>query len=107
MRLILICTALLALAACQKPAQQAANQPSAAAEAGPHKRVDRSHKGEAIPNTKILNATGDQTSLDDLHDGRPMLLNLWASWCAPCVKELPTLNKMRDQRAGSIVVLPV
>ena len=36
-----------------------------------------------------------------------MLVNLWASWCAPCVKELPTLQKLRDQRSGKLIVLPI
>ena len=31
--------------------------------------------------------------LADFH-GTPVLVNLWASWCAPCVKELPTLDKL-------------
>ena len=26
--------------------------------------------------------------------GKPVLLNLWATWCAPCIEELPTLNRL-------------
>ena len=37
--------------------------------------------------------------------GKPLLVNLWASWCAPCVKELPTLDKLA--RASNVQVLPV
>ena len=34
-------------------------------------------------------------------------MNLWATWCAPCVKELPTLQAMSDRSRGGLVVLPV
>lgn len=32
-------------------------------------------------------------------DGRPTVVNLWASWCAPCVREMPLLQRIAD-RAG-------
>jgi thiol-disulfide isomerase/thioredoxin len=30
------------------------------------------------------------------YHGRPLLLNLWATWCPPCVAELPSLQALRD-----------
>ena len=35
-------------------------------------------------------------------DGRPTVVNLWASWCAPCVREMPLLQRTAD-RAGDAV----
>lgn len=35
-------------------------------------------------------------------DGRPTVVNLWASWCAPCVREMPLLQRTAD-RAGEAV----
>lgn len=32
--------------------------------------------------------------------GRPLLLNFWATWCAPCVKELPQINQFHDEFSG-------
>ena len=108
MRLLVIAAALLALAACHKAAQQqpAANE-AAPADIGPHKGVDRSHKGASIPGVSILDATGKDTKARSLATGKPLLLNLWATWCAPCVKELPTLQAMSDRNRGAVVVLPV
>ena len=37
--------------------------------------------------------------------GKPVLINLWATWCAPCVTELPTLDKLAA--SGKIRVLTV
>src|SRR6185369_9538301 len=37
--------------------------------------------------------------------GKPLLVNLWATWCAPCVKELPTLDRLAKE--GGVQVLAV
>lgn len=47
---------------------------------------------------------GDAVDLDSAPPGRPTLVNLWASWCAPCVEEVPVLARWRE-RAGDDVGL--
>ena len=94
MRLLLIVVALLALAACQEPEQQpAANQAEAAADTTGIKGVHRENKGKPAPGVEFSDADGQQTSLAEF-SGKPVLVNLWATWCAPCVKELPTLDRL-------------
>jgi thiol-disulfide isomerase/thioredoxin len=39
--------------------------------------------------------------------GRPAVLNLWASWCAPCRTELPVMQRFADASGGSVAVLGV
>ena len=94
MRCLAIAIAFVALAACQKqPEPPPANQVSPAAEAGPQKGVDRSHKGQPAPDAVFKNPDGGDITLAKFK-GVPVLVNLWATWCAPCVKELPTLDKL-------------
>jgi len=110
MRYLIIAIAFVALAACQKQAQQspAANAATTAAQAGPQKGVDRSHKGQAAPDAMFKNPDGGDISLAKFK-GVPVLVNLWASWCAPCVKELPTLDKLAQSHDvdGALGVIAV
>lgn len=52
---------------------------------------DRSHRGEPAPDVTFTAPDGRATTLAAFK-GKPLLVNLWATWCAPCVKELPTLD---------------
>lgn len=47
-----------------------------------------------FPPVLFVNGKKEYTMLDDLK-GRFVLLNLWATWCAPCVAELPALNQLQ------------
>ena len=104
MRLLLIPCAFLALAGCQKSEQQAANQTGPAAQAGPVKGVDRSHKGKPAPEATFNDPDGGETSLAEF-SGKPVLVNLWATWCAPCVKELPTLDHLAAAKGITVVAV--
>ena len=55
--------------------------------------------GAPAPAFSLADArTGDQRGLTDLR-GRPTILNFWATWCSPCVRELPILEALH-QSAG-------
>ena len=41
---------------------------------------------------------------DDLH-GRPLVLNVWASWCAPCRKEMPAFEQVHQQLKDTVAFL--
>ncbi len=67
--------------------------------------VDRSHKGEAMPDKRFTGPDGKATTLSALAGGKPLLVNLWATWCAPCVAELPALDKLAAASAGKGVTV--
>lgn len=103
MRFLAFTSALLALAACQGPAGGPANE-SASEPKVSVKRIDRSHKGQSAPDVAFSDPDGEEASLAEF-SGKPVLVNLWATWCAPCVKELPTLGKL--SKGGSIQVVAI
>jgi thiol-disulfide isomerase/thioredoxin len=109
-RTLIIGCAALALAAChQKPEQQLSNDEGAAATTATDqgiKGVHRDDKGKEAPATAFNDPHGKETRIKTFA-GKPTLVNLWASWCAPCVKELPTLDKLAKAEAGKLNVLAV
>ncbi len=51
-----------------------------------------------VPQVAFADAKGNPHTLAEFK-GRYVLLNLWASWCAPCVRELPALARLQAQSA--------
>jgi thiol-disulfide isomerase/thioredoxin len=62
---------------------------------------------EFLPDISLLKPDGKTTRFSKLAHGRPMLVNLWATWCAPCVAELPTLLAFQKHYAGKIDVAAI
>lgn len=54
---------------------------------------------EPLPELSFVDGTGAERNLKDWQ-GRVVLLNLWATWCAPCRKEMPALDRLQ-QALGS------
>jgi thiol-disulfide isomerase/thioredoxin len=102
---LLISLALPMAAGCDR---QKAPEPQASAEAESTKGLDRSHKGEDAPVVKFKDPDGGEFDLAAFK-GKPVLVNLWASWCAPCIKELPTLQQLEQSHAdeGNIGIIAV
>ena len=94
---------LLALSACS-PQAPGENQSEAVEDGVPRAGVDRSKAGSPAPAATFVDAGGKSVGIASFK-GKPVLLNLWASWCAPCVKELPTLDALG--RSGALQVVAV
>jgi thiol-disulfide isomerase/thioredoxin len=92
-RLIPLLLALGLIVGCDRQKPEPPQDNEASAPALVEKGVDRSQKGKAAPDTIFKDPSGEDVTMAVVR-GRPALVNLWATWCAPCVKELPTLDRL-------------
>ena len=72
-------------------------------EAGAGKGIQRDNAGQPTPDIELMDADNEPATLADAK-GKPMLVNIWATWCAPCVKELPTLQSLAAQKGAPRVI---
>lgn len=60
------------------------------------------------PDFTVMNTDGDMISLADrLEDGKPIVLNFWATWCGPCKSELPAFDKAAAEYADELTFMMI
>lgn len=105
-RLSLICVAsALFLAGCDTGSAPDTQRPSKEAPPLPGKIV-RVQAGTPLPDLTFSDPEGNTLALADLK-GKPVLINLWATWCAPCKREMPLLDNLADELGEDVKVLTV
>ncbi len=62
-------------------------------------RVITKNRLIAMKEARFLSPEGNEVSWSEF-DGEYLLVNFWASWCAPCVTELPSLDKLQKKFKG-------
>jgi thiol-disulfide isomerase/thioredoxin len=55
---------------------------------------------------KWISLEGDTLSLSDF-EGKPLLVNFWATWCPPCLAEMPLIQDIADQYQDQLVILAI
>jgi cytochrome c biogenesis protein CcmG, thiol:disulfide interchange protein DsbE len=60
--------------------------------------------GEALPDTPFPLLGGGETSFA-AYRGKPLVVNVWASTCAPCLTEMPDLQQVSEEHAGHLEFL--
>ena len=106
--LALACAAPLGSCDRQAPGSAQAQDDAAPAsgnEAAPGE-ADRTEAGAPLPALRFGDGAGRTLDLAALK-GRPVLLNLWATWCAPCVAEMPQLDALAEEYDGRLAVVTV
>jgi thiol-disulfide isomerase/thioredoxin len=76
--------------------------------------IERARLGEFIPYSSPLPApvlsfvdlAGNTVSLADF-TGKIVLVNLWATWCGPCLREMPSLERMQSRLGDKITVIAI
>ncbi len=82
--------------AAEKAAGTAPAAEIGAAMAGKLAAFVRKNPPEALAEISFLDASGAAKTLADFK-GKTVLLNLWATWCAPCREEMPSLDRLQKQ----------
>lgn len=59
---------------------------------------------KVLPAIHFLDGAGKDTTLDSFR-GKVVVLNLWATWCTPCVAEMPTLDSLQQKMGSRDVVV--
>lgn len=107
LRLIVCLLTALAFVGCAKGNGEA-DQADAAAEqrpAGPVSGVlDRSQAGTPAPSFTFQDGEGRPITMAAFR-GKPTLVNLWATWCAPCVVEMPSLDALARREGDALNVV--
>lgn len=60
----------------------------------------------SAPNFSVKDLNGAEHQLKDLQ-GKTVLINFWATWCTPCVKEMPQLFQLAEREKDTLIFLPI
>jgi thiol-disulfide isomerase/thioredoxin len=81
--------------------QRALNAALAVSAPKPPAGVTVAHRGELIAPLALPRLDGKPVALPSAFGGRTLLVNVWASWCAPCVREMPELQRFATQQGAN------
>ncbi|WP_379549427.1 TlpA family protein disulfide reductase [Qipengyuania sp. DGS5-3] len=105
--LTLLCILTLSVGACDRAATESAQENEASGtDTVASGVIDRSQAGELMPVVNLVDLEGAELNTGALQ-GRPVLLNLWATWCPPCIKEMPLLDELAEDYGDALKVLTV
>jgi thiol-disulfide isomerase/thioredoxin len=62
--------------------------------------------GEAAPDTTFALLAGGSTSLAAF-EGKPVVINFFATWCAPCVKEMPAFEQVHQELGDKVAFIGI
>ncbi len=92
--------------AAQETKKASANERIIKSSGGVEALLSSKFAGTPAPKASFTGADGRDVALSDFA-GRPLLVNIWATWCAPCKAEMPLIDKLASEQAGRISVITV
>lgn len=103
-RILLVGFALAAIVAISAPRSSAQTAPPLSGTVAAFKPAS---PAKDAPQTRFVDLKGEEQSLER-YKGKVVVLNFWATWCAPCVREMPSLDRLQAALAGEgLAVVPL
>jgi thiol-disulfide isomerase/thioredoxin len=62
--------------------------------------------GQLVPDLTLVGLDGGTVDLSS-YRGRPLVVNFWASWCPPCLREMPDFEQVYQQRNGKVAFVGI
>lgn len=84
-----------------EPGQRLLGAALSASAAAPPAGVSVARRGERVATISVRDPDGNRVDIPGRFGGRPLLVNIWASWCAPCLKEMPELQRFATQQGAN------
>lgn len=81
--------------------QRALNAVASASAPEPPTGTPVATRGEPIPALTLPDLAGAPHALPGAWPGRTLLVNVWASWCGPCIEEMPELQRFATEQANN------
>ena len=81
--------------------QRVLNAAASASAPAPPAGTPMAKRGEAIPVLTLPDLKGAPHALPAAWPDRPLLVNVWASWCGPCIEEMPELQRFAAEQGGN------
>lgn len=105
---LLVCLVVFTLAGCG--GRQNASDENSTGSSGSGQEVQTAYQevleGDSAPDFTVETADGGTFVLSE-HSGKVVLLNFWATWCGPCVREMPAFEKLHSDYGEDVAILAV
>ena len=88
------------------PAQPAGERAAAAQPKTFNGTLSIENRGARMPDFAFADPAGKRLTSAELR-GKPVLINLWATWCGPCILEMPALDRLAEESGGKLRVLTI
>ncbi|MDE5863326.1 MAG: TlpA family protein disulfide reductase [Lachnospiraceae bacterium] len=104
----LVCIVILALVGCGDRRKASGENSAGSSDSGQEVQTVYQEvlEGDSAPDFTVETADGGTFVLSE-YSGKVVLLNFWATWCGPCVREMPAFEKLHSDYGEDVVILAV